>query len=59
MQDTIDELLRDVVRGFRRQRLQLAAGEQFPFPIYRLSPGPSAPSCSRSATTNSMSSHGA
>ena len=37
MQDEIVELLRDVVRGLRRQHVQLAAGEQFPFPIYGLS----------------------
>ena len=36
-QDKIVELLRDVVRGFRRQHVQLAVGEQFPFPIYGLS----------------------
>jgi DNA-binding MarR family transcriptional regulator len=36
MQDKIAELLRDVVRGFRRQHVQLA-GERFPFPIYGLS----------------------
>jgi len=37
MQDKIAELLRDVVRGFRRQHVQLAAGGQFPFPVYGLS----------------------
>jgi DNA-binding MarR family transcriptional regulator len=37
MQDEIAELLRDVVRGFRRQHVQLAVGEQFPFPVYGLS----------------------
>ena len=37
MQDKIVELLRDVVRGFRRQHVQLAAGEQFSFPVYGLS----------------------
>ena len=37
MQDKIVELLRDVVRGFRLQHVRLAVGEQFPFPVYRLS----------------------
>jgi hypothetical protein len=37
MQDEIVGLLRDVVRGFRRQHGQLAAGGQFPFPVYGLS----------------------
>ena len=37
MQNDIIELLRDVVRGFRRQHVRLAAGEQFPFPVYGLS----------------------
>ena len=37
MQDEIIELLRDVVRGFRRQHVQLAVGEQFPFPVDGLS----------------------
>ena len=37
MQDEIVELLRDVVRGFRRQHVQLAVGGQFPFPVYGLS----------------------
>ena len=36
-QDEIVELLRDVVRGFRRQHVELAAGERFPFPVYGLS----------------------
>ncbi len=34
LQNGIIELLRDVVRGFRRQHVRLAAGEQFPFPMY-------------------------
>jgi hypothetical protein len=33
-QSQVAELLRDVVRGFRRQHVQLAAGGQFPFPVY-------------------------
>ncbi len=36
-QSQVAELLRDVVRGFRRQHVQLAAGGQFPFPVYGLS----------------------
>jgi len=37
-QDEIVGLLRDVVRSFRRQHVQLlAAGELFPFPVYGLS----------------------
>ncbi len=37
MQDEVAGLLRDVVRGFRRQHVQLAVGEQFRFPMYGLS----------------------
>ncbi|MGO8891506.1 MAG: MarR family winged helix-turn-helix transcriptional regulator [Streptosporangiaceae bacterium] len=37
MQNEIIELLRDVVRGFRRQHVQLAVSEQFPFPVYGVS----------------------
>ena len=33
-QSQVAELLRNVVRGFRRQHVQLAAAEQFPFPVY-------------------------
>jgi hypothetical protein len=36
-QDTIAGLLSDVVRGFRRQHVDLAAGEPFPFPVCGLS----------------------
>jgi DNA-binding MarR family transcriptional regulator len=36
-QDKVAGLLRDVVRGFRQQHVDLAAGEQFPFPVYGLS----------------------
>jgi DNA-binding MarR family transcriptional regulator len=36
-QDRIVELLRDVVRGFRRQHVQLAVGEHLPFLVYGLS----------------------
>ncbi len=34
MQDEIVELLRDVVRDFRRQHVDLAAGEHLSFPVY-------------------------
>ena len=37
MQNEIVDLLRDVARGFRRQHVELAVGEQFPFPVYGLS----------------------
>ena len=37
MQDEIVGLLRDVVRGLRRQHVELAAGGQFSFPVDGLS----------------------
>jgi DNA-binding MarR family transcriptional regulator len=39
-QDQVAGLLRDVMRDFRRQHVRLAAGRQFPLPLYGLSLAP-------------------